>query len=155
VRMAWGTAQEGATLWALMHALPQSKLLEAGLFCVDQARLPRAWGFKPGELPPMGASPDGLLFHPGGLCQVPASLSSPARIPPGAFLWDHCALGTWRRQGLLHILLHAVISGVRNCTDTTPCCLKVDDLHEESPLEAGEYGDMLDKLEVARKAPPE
>ncbi len=71
--MAWGTAQEGASLWALMHALPKSKLLEAGLFCVDQACFPKAWGFKPGELPPMGASPDGLLFHSGGLCQVMTS----------------------------------------------------------------------------------
>jgi hypothetical protein len=76
--MAWGTAQEGATLWALMHALPKSKLLEAGLFGVDQSRFPSAWGFKKGELPPMGASPDGLLFHPNGLCQV--SLHAAASI---------------------------------------------------------------------------
>jgi len=82
VRMAWGTAQEGATLWALMHALPKSKLLEAGLFCVDQSQFPRAWGFKKGELPRMGASPDGLLFHPNGLCQV----SPPAAAPVDLYL---------------------------------------------------------------------
>lgn len=67
--MSWGTAQEGAALYSLMHALPKSKLLEAGLFRVDEQRFPRGWCFRRGELPPMGASPDGLLFHPEGLCE--------------------------------------------------------------------------------------
>ena len=67
--MSWGTAQEGAALYSLMHALPKSKVLEAGLFRVDEDRFPKSWCFKRGELPPMGASPDGLLFHPEGLSQ--------------------------------------------------------------------------------------
>lgn len=68
--MSWGSAQEGATLYSLMHALPKSRLLEAGLFRVNEACLPKAWCFKKGELPPLGASPDGMLFHPEGLSQT-------------------------------------------------------------------------------------
>ena len=69
VRMSWGSAQEAAALYSLMHALPKSRLLEAGLFRVDESRLPPSWCFKRGELPPLGASPDGMLFHTDGLCR--------------------------------------------------------------------------------------
>ena len=63
--MAWGTAQEAATLFGLMRAIPdRSQLAEAGLFQVSHSSLPAEWGFLPGDLPPLGASPDGLLLHP-------------------------------------------------------------------------------------------
>ena len=65
VRMAWGTAQEAATLFGLMHAIPSgSQLAEAGLFQIDHSSLPAEWGYLPGDTPPLGASPDGLLLHP-------------------------------------------------------------------------------------------
>lgn len=76
VRMSWGSAQEAATLYGLMHALPKSKLLEAGLFRLNEASLPKSWCFKKGELPPLGASPDGMLFHPEGICQ-PSDIEGP------------------------------------------------------------------------------
>lgn len=68
--MSWGTAQEGATLYALSRAVPKSTLLEAGLFRVDEEKLPSAWGFRKGDLPALGASPDGLLWHREGCTQA-------------------------------------------------------------------------------------
>ncbi len=85
--MSWGSAQEGATLYGLMHALPKSKLLEAGLFRVDGAQLPNAWCFKKGELPPLGASPDGMLFHPEGLCQR-SDIAGPISAPEARLCYD-------------------------------------------------------------------
>lgn len=83
--MCWGSAQEAATLYALMHALPGSQLLEVGMFQVNFERLPPAWGFKTGELPPLGASPDGMLWHPNGLCQ-PDEVRGTQVCPQGSFL---------------------------------------------------------------------
>ena len=62
--MAWGSIQEASTLYSLMHAFPQSQLLECGLFQIDPSFLPQAWGFRNGDLPPLGASPDGMFIHP-------------------------------------------------------------------------------------------
>ena len=62
--MAWGSIQEASTLYSLMHAFPKSQLLECGLFQIDPTSLPKAWGFKQGELPALGASPDGMFIHP-------------------------------------------------------------------------------------------
>lgn len=64
LRMAWGSIQEASTLYSLMHAFPKSQLLECGLFQIDPTSLPKAWGFKQGELPALGASPDGMFIHP-------------------------------------------------------------------------------------------
>lgn len=66
--MSWGTAQEGATLYGIMHALPRSSLLEAGLFRVRRDSLARYRGADDRDLPPLGASPDGLLWHRDGPC---------------------------------------------------------------------------------------
>ena len=82
--MSWGSAQEGATLYGLMHALPKSKLLEAGLFRLNEGTLPKSWCFKKGELPPLGASPDGMLFHPEGLSQT-SDIADPISTPDVGF----------------------------------------------------------------------
>ena len=63
MRCAWGTAQEGAALLQVMRAFPGSQLAEVGLCRVDAEDLPPEWGFAPGSLPPLGASPDALLRH--------------------------------------------------------------------------------------------
>ncbi len=61
VRCKWGNTQEATALFELMHALPEGSLEEVGLCIVDPATLESRYGFAPGRLPPMGASPDGLM----------------------------------------------------------------------------------------------
>lgn len=77
---AWGKAQEPASLAALASLLPpSSRLVETGLHRIDAEDLPPDWGFAPGSLPPLGASPDALLCH-----AVPAAAGSvgAAGAPP-------------------------------------------------------------------------
>ena len=67
LRCAWGTVQEAATLRALCDIFPEASLREVGLCALGTAALPQEWGFAPGSLPPLGASPDGLIeFHADG-----------------------------------------------------------------------------------------
>ena len=61
VRCKWGSVQEATALWEFMHAVPQGALEEIGLCRVDPAVLQNQYGFAEGQLPPMGASPDGLI----------------------------------------------------------------------------------------------
>lgn len=79
VRCAWGSAQEGSTLLALMRLLPGSRLGEVGLCCLEAADLPPEWGFAPGSLPPLGASPDGIIHH----CGPPAAAAAAAAVLDG------------------------------------------------------------------------
>ncbi len=44
-----------------MHAMPEAALEEVGLCRVDPLVLQERYGFAHGALPPMGASPDGLI----------------------------------------------------------------------------------------------
>mmetsp|Transcript_14764 Transcript_14764/g.48794 ORF Transcript_14764/g.48794 Transcript_14764/m.48794 type:complete len:366 (+) Transcript_14764:140-1237(+) len=59
VRMAWGSAQEHGTFATLMLHHPTSVAEEVGLCVVDHSAIPAAWNL--GALPPMGASPDGII----------------------------------------------------------------------------------------------
>ncbi len=61
IRCKWGSVQEATALWEFMHAVPQGALEEVGLCRVDPAVLRDQYGFTEGQLPPMGASPDGLI----------------------------------------------------------------------------------------------
>lgn len=62
--MAWGSTQEAAALFSVIHLFPNSQLQEVGLCWVDPAsHIPPSWGFLPEDLPPLGASPDGLIRH--------------------------------------------------------------------------------------------
>jgi hypothetical protein len=61
VRCKWGNTQEATALFELMHALPEGSLEEVGLCMVDPVVLQERYGFAPGRLPPMGATPDGLM----------------------------------------------------------------------------------------------
>jgi hypothetical protein len=65
VRCAWGTAQESTTLHVLARSgiFRNSKICEAGIFSMEESVLPKKWGFQPGELPPIGSSPDALAEH--------------------------------------------------------------------------------------------
>lgn len=72
VRCAWGKAQEASSLSVLLHLLPDCILHEVGLCLVDPADLQQRYGFSVGHLPPLGASPDGLL-------QRPATNSQPSK----------------------------------------------------------------------------
>ena len=59
VRMAWGSAQEHGTVATLMLRHPDAVAEEVGLCVVDPAALPLE--MRSGPLPPMGASPDGII----------------------------------------------------------------------------------------------
>ena len=61
LRQAAAALQEATALYELMRAMPQAALEEVGLCRVDPAVLSQQYGFAPGELPPLGASPDGLI----------------------------------------------------------------------------------------------
>lgn len=62
--MAWGSTQEAAALFSVIHLFPNSQLQEVGLCWVDpKSQIPTSWGFQSGSLPPLGASPDGLIRH--------------------------------------------------------------------------------------------
>ena len=61
MRCKWGSAQEATALFEVMHALPQGALEEVGLCRVMPDVLAQSFGFSAGQLPPLGASPDGLL----------------------------------------------------------------------------------------------
>lgn len=64
LRCAWGSIQEPATLYALTHLFPNSVVSEVGLCCIEaDAVVPKEWGFSAGSLPPLGASPDGIVTH--------------------------------------------------------------------------------------------
>lgn len=59
VRMAWGSAQEAGTLATLTLRHPDAIAREVGLCLVDRASIPESWNI--GPLPPLGASPDGVI----------------------------------------------------------------------------------------------
>lgn len=62
--MAWGSTQEAAALFSVMHLFPNSQLEEVGLCWVDpKSQIPPEWGLCMEDLPPLGASPDGLIRH--------------------------------------------------------------------------------------------
>ncbi|PRW39169.1 Restriction endonuclease type II-like [Chlorella sorokiniana] len=60
---SWGSAQEAAALLQVAGAFPASQLAEVGLCRLQPELLPASWGFGPGSLPPIGASPDALIRH--------------------------------------------------------------------------------------------
>ena len=65
VASALGREQETAALYALLQACPNSTLLEVGVIPLNplSSQLTE-WGFEPGHVPAMGASPDGVLILP-------------------------------------------------------------------------------------------
>lgn len=79
VRCAWGKAQEASSLSVLLSLYPDCMVHEVGLCLVDPAELQLRYGFSLGHLPPMGASPDGLLQRP---CCVGQRADKEA--PPGS-----------------------------------------------------------------------
>ena len=81
IRCKWGSVQEATALWELMHAVPQGSLEEIGLCRVEPAVLREQYGFAEGALPPMGASPDGLIRQQQPLLQPStASAVRPVRL---------------------------------------------------------------------------
>jgi hypothetical protein len=78
-----------------MHALPQGCFEEVGMCRADPAELQLLYGFCPRQLPPIGASPDGLVR------QRQPSTASAVRVacPPVYFLASLIrALNTEQRQ---------------------------------------------------------
>ena len=90
---AWGKAQEAASLLALARVLPPGAVLaEVGLCQLGPQDLPQEWGFAPGSLPPLGASPDALLRYaalggaPAAEGQLPLPSLASAGQPPDGLL---------------------------------------------------------------------
>ncbi|MEW5301591.1 MAG: hypothetical protein WDW36_004442 [Sanguina aurantia] len=81
VRCAWGSLQEASTLAAVMDLFPHATVHEVGMCHVDTANLPTHWGLNHANLPPLAASPDGIICHPVSL--HPAQLQQ---------LQQHCTL---------------------------------------------------------------
>lgn len=86
IRMAWGSAQEASALFGLMHLYPNSQLEEVGLCWVDaRQQIPASWGISIDNLPPLGASPDGLIRHKSNTAPPqPAELPVPTTLLNGA-----------------------------------------------------------------------
>ena len=85
IRLAWGSAQEASTLTALMTYYEQCTVHEAGLCMLDVSKIPKHWNV--GPLPPVGASPDGLITMSNGeRFVVEVKNSSPFRSTPGSFV---------------------------------------------------------------------
>lgn len=79
--MAWGSTQEAAALFSVIHLFPNSQLQEVGLCWVDpKSQIPTSWGFQSGSLPPLGASPDGLIRHR-AVAPAPASAERSHSVP--------------------------------------------------------------------------
>jgi len=85
VRLAWGSAQESSTLCSLMMHFKDSVVREAGLWMLDPNSIPLDW--QVGPLPPIGASPDGLITMSNGEQFVlEVKNSSPFREVPGGYV---------------------------------------------------------------------
>lgn len=86
IRLAWGSAQEASTLCSMMVHFKGSTVYEAGLCMLDAASdVPKAWGV--GPLPPVGASPDGLITMASGeRFVIEVKNSSPFRQMPGRYI---------------------------------------------------------------------
>jgi hypothetical protein len=86
IRMAWGSAQEASTLCSLMCYFGTGATVhEAGLCMLDPASVPEEWCV--GPLPPVGASPDGMItLRDGERLVVEVKNSSPFREVPGSFI---------------------------------------------------------------------
>ena len=83
---AWGTAQEPAALFALLHHFRESHVLECGLCPILPASLPAGWNVAGPECPPLGASPDGILqlpIDPGGGLEARLAAALPD-------VWEAC-----------------------------------------------------------------
>ena len=81
IRMAWGSAQEASALFSLMHLYPSSQLEEVGLCWVDpRHQIPASWGIPVNDLPPLGASPDGLIRHQATSAPPPTDLPAPSSL---------------------------------------------------------------------------
>ena len=94
IRMAWGSTQEASALFSVIHLFPDSQLQEVGLCWVDQkSQIPPEWGIRTEDLPPLGASPDGLITH-----RAKTHCPSPAALPVRDGLLSQYA----KAPGVLH-----------------------------------------------------
>eukprot|EP00892_Ulva_mutabilis_P002388 jgi/Ulvmu1/1214/UM109_0012.1 len=64
LRTTWGQEQEAAALLEVLHIFSGSTLHEVGLCMLDPQAIPEEWGVPVELLPPIGSSPDGLIYHP-------------------------------------------------------------------------------------------
>jgi len=98
-----GLAQEPAALFSLMKTFAASKVFEVGLCPLIDP--PSGWISEKHSLPPMGASPDGLLMIPIDACAIPGTAESrlAEKLP---------RLNEWKQNGDTHICAVVEIKSV-------------------------------------------
>lgn len=114
IRMAWGSAQEAATCCSMMCHFAGSKVYEAGLCMLDASALPSDWNV--GQLPPVGASPDGMIKMPNGEKFVlEVKNSSPFRQMPGSYIVsDRDSYDTPPAYHMPQVQLEMICTGTRS-----------------------------------------
>ena len=72
VAMAWGGVQEATAVLAIINEFPNGRVQEVGCSLLESSpdRIPKEWGIDIGDLPLIGASPDGMLFRADGTKEV-------------------------------------------------------------------------------------
>lgn len=72
VALAWGGVQEAIALVALMNEFPEATVEEIGCAMLEACGggIPEEWGVEIGDLPLIGASPDGILVRANGEREV-------------------------------------------------------------------------------------
>ena len=142
IRMAWGSAQEASALFSLMHLYPSSQLQEVGLCWVDpRHQIPASWGIPVNDLPPLGASPDGLIRHQGNTSPLPTHLPAPSSLLKST---THSQAGPPRDSSSAPSMPTAEASGVegRNNQEAVP------------PAVDAEFEALLSKLALSAMQAP-
>jgi hypothetical protein len=63
LRLTWGKLQEASALLEVLHMFPSSTVHEVGLCVLGSGGIPIGWNLDVANLPPIGSSPDGLIYH--------------------------------------------------------------------------------------------
>lgn len=146
--MAWGSAQEASALFSLMHLFPHSQLQEVGLCWVDpRHQIPAAWGIPIDDLPPLGASPDGMIRHKAAPSPPPPRPPpSPAQIPtPTDLLSQDTATALPQQLGSVSASAQAQSTKQPAVAAASPALLQ-----QGAPVDA-EFEALLNKLEMSSR----
>lgn len=145
--MAWGSAQEASALFGLMHLYPTSQLEEVGLCWVDaRQQIPASWGIPLNDLPPLGASPDGLIRHKAHSAPPPPTdFPVPATLLEQAGLESHKPGLPEHTQSQQSAARNQKAAGIEGQSSNTV---------QTAPAVDAEFEALLTKLAVSAKQAP-